>query len=170
MRSGLALFLTAAIALVGCSSREEQAVSTTTLSSASLQPIALIGETKSGLLVNLEQQGNVEDGNITLARPAKLTLRRGDRTVAFRTDGQPSARLRGAFEFSPSVMVVTRSAIDDMHEGDPARFVELYGEVVYGDSEKVTPPVLSPSWNALVLVTEQGKTTVETVPLRKVRR
>ena len=168
MRS-LLLFVIAT-AIVGCTSREEQAVSTTTLSSASLQPIALIGETKSGLRVNLEQQGSVDDGNVTIARPAKLTLGRGERTFAFRADGQASARLRGAFEFSPSVMVITRSAVDEAHDGDPARFVETFSEVVYGDSEKVTPPALSPSWNALVVVTEQGKTTVETVSLRKVRR
>lgn len=170
MRS-LLLFVVAGLALAGCSSREEhEAVSTTTLTSATLQPIALIGETKSGLHVNIEQQGFVDDPNVTIARPAKLTLRRGERTYAFRADGQASGRFKGAFEFSPSLLVITRSALDDAHDGEPARFVEMFSEISYGDSEKVAPPALSPSWNALVLVTEQGRTTVETVSLRKVRR
>ena len=157
--------------LAGCSSREERAaVSTTTLTSASIQPISLIGDTKSGLRVNLEQNGAVDDDTIAVAPPAKLTLRRGDRALVFRTDGEASTRVPGAFEFSPSVMVITKGALEDAHDGDPARFVETFSQMVYGDSEKVTPPALSPSWNALVLVTEQGQTTVETVALRKVRR
>jgi hypothetical protein len=161
----------AVFVLAGCSSREERAaVSTTTVTSSSIQPISLIGETKSGLRVNLEQNGAVDDDAIAVARPAKLTLRRGDRALLFRTDGEASKRVPGAFEFSPTVMVITKSALEDAHEGDPARFVETFSQVVYGDSEKVTPPALSPSWNALVLVTEQGQTTVETVSLRKVRR
>lgn len=153
-----ALFVMA-ILVVGCSSREERdAVSTTTLTSASLEASALVGESRSALRVNLEQS------------PAKLTLHRKDRVLAFRADGAPSSRVRGALEFAPSVIVITKDALEEAYDGDPARFVETFGQTVYGDPEKVAPPALFLDWNAVLLVTEQGQTTAETVSLRKVRR
>jgi hypothetical protein len=174
MRFSCLAFL--ALAAVGCSARDEpDAVSTTTLTSASLQPISLVGETRSGLRVNVEQSGRLDGDALTLARPAKLTLRRGDQALAFRVDGS-SSRLRGAFEFTPAITIVTREALEDAHDGDPVRFVEAFSQATYGDPERVAPPALTPSWNALVLVSELGadgkptKTTVEPIALRKIRR
>lgn len=165
------LVLVAAPSVVGCRGRDERdAVSTTSLTSASLQPIALVGETKSGLRLNLEQSGAVDDASVAISGPAKLTLRRGERALAFRMDGAASKRIRGAFEFSDSVMLVTREALEDAYDGDPVRFVEAFGQTVYGDPERITPPAPTPDWNALLVMTEQGQTTVETVSFRKVRR
>jgi hypothetical protein len=112
----------------------------------------------------------VEDDAVSVAAPAKLTLTRGDRPLVFRTDGDASKRIRGAFEFSPTAMIIAKAALEDAHDGDPSRFAEAFGDAVYGDSEKVAPPTLTLGWNALVVLTENGQTTIEAVSLRKVRR
>lgn len=160
------------LAAIGCSARDE--VATTTLNSAevsSAQPISLIGETKSGLRINVEQSGRVEDSALALAHPAKLTLRRGEQVLAFRADADAESRIRGAVDFGAhAIAIVTRDALEKDHDGDPARFVEAFSDALYGDAEQVAPPVLTPGWNALVLTTDAGQTRAETIALRKVRR
>lgn len=168
-----ALLAAVGCSAMGCSAREE-AVATTTLNSAELpnaQPIALIGETKSGLRVNVEQSGRVEDSALTLAHPAKLTLRRGEQVLAFRADADAKSRMRGAVDFAAhTIAIVTKDTLEQDHDGDAGRFVEAFSDALYGDAEHVAPPALTPGWNALVLITESGQTQVETLSLRKVRR
>ncbi|MBX3228276.1 MAG: hypothetical protein KIT84_26360 [Labilithrix sp.] len=154
-------------------------------SAATVQAIALVGETASGLRPRIEQWGQVADPSVTLKRPAVLSLSHRDGTLlAFRVPGDPSSHVRGPFDFYAhgphlGITVITRRALEE-HYGSASAgvraFVEAFGEAAYGDRARVAAPALINGWNGLVLVSElaedgtPAQTTAESIHFRKVKR
>lgn len=150
-----------------------------------VQAIALVGETASGLRPKVEQWGQLLDPSMTIKRPAALSLSRRDGTLlAFRVPGDPSSHVRGPFDFYAhgphlGVTVITRLAIEAEHgtasEG-VRTFIAAFSEAAYGDRDRVAAPTLLNGWNGLVLLSELAedgtpvKTTAESIHFRKVRR
>lgn len=150
-----------------------------------VQAIALVGETASGLRPKVEQWGQVADPAVVIKRPATLSLAQRDGTLlAFRVPGDPSSHVRGPFDFYAhgphlGVSVVTRLAIEAEHGTGSAgvrALLDDFGEAAFGDRERIATPTLINGWNGLVLVSELAedgtptRTVAESIHFRKVRR
>lgn len=175
----------AALACVSCTGAIPEDEPGRAEEAASIQAIALVGVTASGLDVKVEQWGNVADRPVTLARPAALSLKSRDGTLlAFREPGDPSSHVRGPFDFYAhvphlGVTVVTRLAIEAEHGTGSAgarALVAAFSGAAYDDPARVEMPTLIDGWNGLVLVSElddEGRPTstrAESIHFRKVRR
>lgn len=178
-----ALVLVLSLAAASCTTTTDD--SGETEADVTVQAIALVGETASGLRPKVEQWGLVADPSVTIERPATLSLARRDGTVlAFRVPGDPSSHVRGPFDFYAhgphlGISVVTRRAIEAEHgsaSGGVRALLADFSEAAFGDRERVAMPVLINGWNGIVLVSELAedgtptRTVAESIHFRKVRR